>query len=173
MPANFQPSPPTDPDQIAAIDEINRGRLQGWWDLAGEEPHYPIGTADVVRLMQRVDYLVDNDTLVAWVNEKVIPPVPRQNGRLAWHATNIVAATSAAEARRKWKAFSTVHGHKLTMIEKINQIAAHRGEAAFADLAEFDIEGLLGVLVQVSCDQGAVQIMAEALRTKLQGMGVL
>jgi hypothetical protein len=173
MANNFRKAPEGEPDQLAAAEETNQRRIEGWWHLAGEEPRYPLGTADVAKLLQRVDYLVDSDLLLAWANEGVIPPVPLQSGRPAWNATSIVTAAAAAEARRKWKPFSTIHGHKLTMIEKIHQIAEHQGGSAFNDLAAFDIEGLLGILVDVSCDRGAVQVMAEAIRTKLKEQGVI
>ena len=169
----FSTSAPEEQGQLAAVEEVNRQRLEGWWAMVGEEPHYPIGTAEAAAMLQRADYDLSADTLLAWSNQGVLPPVPLQSGRPAWNATNIVTAAAAAEARRKWKPFSTIHGHKLTMIEKIHQIAEHQGGSAFKDLAAFDIEGLLGVLVDVSCDRGAVQVMAEAIRTKLKEQGVI
>ena len=139
-------------------------------------PSYPADTATVVRLLSAVEYDVTADTLLGYLTEKSIPPVQRLNGRLAWSATNITTAACALEARRKWKPFSTLHGHKKTMIERLQEIYAREGTnggTAFSDLADFDYDALLALLIQAGGDAGAVSCLAEALRQKLKQQGVL
>lgn len=162
-----------DPDKLVTLEEKNRERLAGWWGSLGEDPRYPVGTQDAVRLLAVADYQISHDDLLAWTSENVIPPVPRQNGRLAWNATCIVAAACAAEFRRMWKPFSAIHGHKLTMVETLKQVLDREGQPTFNDLSKFDVPGLLGILHDVAGDRGATQIMVEALREKLKGIGVV
>lgn len=160
-------------DQLADIERKNRIHLENWWAAIGQEPHYPAASDTVVRLLRAMQYRADNDTLLQFVNEQIIPPVARENGRLSWNATNIVTLGCALEARRSWQPFSQLHAHKFTLAEKLAQIAEHEGEEAFYDLSEFDVEGLLGIIISVSNDPGAVQFATEALRIKLKREGVL
>lgn len=162
-----------DTDQLAALEELNRQRCRGWWDALGEEPYYPVDSATVCRLLQTVDYLVDHDWLLAAVNERMVPPVPRINGKLAWDATAIVTLTCAAEARRRWKPMSQIHAHKLSLAEKLIQLCEAEGSEAYNDLHRYDLEGLLGILHQVAGDRGAVCVIAEGIRLKLQREGKL
>lgn len=149
-------------------EQSARDKIAGWWTLLGvAEPQYPADTATVCKLLQGVDYIVTPDDAIAYVQQNIIPPVPGSNGRHEWNASNIIALASALELRRRWQPFSQLHGHKMTQVEKVKQLCEHRGESAFVDLARFDTDGLLGMLVQVSHDAGAVQCIAAALREKL------
>lgn len=162
-----------DPDTTTQ-EQVARERIAGWWSLLGvTDPQYPTDTATVCRLLQAVEYIVTPDDVLAYVSGGIIPPVPGDGGRHEWNATNIVALAAALELRRRWHPFSRLHGHKMTAVEKVKAICEHRGESAFEDLAQFDLEGLLGMLVQVSHDAGAVQCLAAALREKLAQEAVL
>src|SRR5262245_48008307 len=173
--SNFQPDPTAglDATQLAVLEDKNRERIAGWFDLAGIEAAYPVASDTVVKLLRAIEYLCDNDTLLAYLNDEIIPPVPRQNGRLVWSATNVVSLAAALEARRKWQPFSTLHAVKFSMIERLQHIYDAQGGSAFSDLAAFDIDALLGLLHQAGGDRGAVAVLAEALREKLKGAGVL
>jgi hypothetical protein len=167
------PAAAKNPEQLEALEETNRARLSGWWDLAGLEPAYPADTETVVKLLTAVEYLCEPDVLLGYLNEQAIPPVGRVAGRLSWSATNVVTAACALEARRRWKPFSTIHAAKFSMIEKLQQIYEAKGGTAFSDLADFDLEALLGLLHQAGGDRGATSVVAEAIRQKLKGLGVL
>jgi hypothetical protein len=160
-------------EQLAALEDTNQTRIRGWFDLAGIEPQYPCETATVIQLLQAVEYIVNGDVILGLLNDNAIPPVPRVNGRLAWSATNIVTAACALEARRKWKPFSTIHATKFSMVEKLQAIHEKEGSSAFSDLAAFDLDALLAMLIQVGGDAGTVSVLVEALRQKLKGAGVL
>lgn len=160
-------------DQLEQLELLNRERLEGWWDAIGQAPAYPTQSDTVVRLLRAMGYAADNDRLIQFVNDLLIPPVPRQAGKLAWNATSIVALACAMEARRLWQPFSKIHGHKFTLAEKLCQVAQHDGTEPFNDLAQFDIEGLLASAITVAHDPGAVQFVIEALRTKLKNEGIL
>lgn len=158
---------------LAAVEETNRERLLGWWDLISTEPSYPVPSTTVVKLLQAVEYRCDNDTLLGAVADGWIPPVPRQAGRMTWDATSIVALSCALEARRLWQPFSKIHGHKFSFAEKCVQLCNRDGGQPFDDLHQYDFAGLLGILHQVSGDPAAVQVMAEAIRHKLQSEGIV
>jgi hypothetical protein len=100
---------------------------------------------------------------LGYVTDGIIPPVEREAGRLRWSATTIVAAACVLDARRRWKPFSKIHGHKMTWPEKLVQLAEHGGQQAFSDLHCFDVEQLLAGIVAVAHDPGAVATMT--LRT--------
>ena len=158
---------------ITDAEALNRQRIAGWWDLLGEPPAYPVSTDVVGRLLRAVEYLADNDRVLQAVNEEWFPPPERVAGRFAWTATNIVTLGSALEARRLWKPGSKIHLHKFSAAERIRHLCEADGGEFLNDLHEFDIEGLLGMLVQVSRDSGAVEVLAEAIREKLKREGVL
>jgi hypothetical protein len=164
-----------DSEQLASLDEANRLRLICYWDLLQQEPHYPLGTQDVARLIRVADYAVDPDLLVSWASSGIVANVPREKGRLAWRPTNIVCAIQAAEARRRWVPFSQIHSFKFTMAEKIEQLCDREGGqgAAWTDLAEFDVERLLGLMVEMSAVPNCVQTLVGAIRQKLKNLGVL
>src|SRR5262245_31840960 len=115
---DFRPDPTIgkNEEQLAALEETNRARLEGWWGLLGEPPGYPADTETVVRLLTAVEYDVSPDTLLGYLNDQSIPPVGRIAGRLSWSAVNIVTAACALEARRRWKPFSTIHAAKFSMV---------------------------------------------------------
>lgn len=159
--------------EIDSTESMNRQRVAGWWDVLGEPPQYPVSTDVVGRLLRAVEYQADNDRVLQAVNEEWFPPVERHAGRLAWTATNIVTLASALEARRMWKPGSKIHLHKFSAAERIRHLCESEGSEFLDDLHEFDLEGLLGMLVQVSREAGAVEIMAEAIREKLKREGVL
>lgn len=158
-------------DQLTNIETRNRERLAGWFDAIGQEARYPATSDTVVRLCRVAQYAASNDILLEAVNNQWIPPVAREAGRLAWSATDIVALSCALEARRMWQPFSQLHGHKLTMPEKLRELSEN-GEA-INDLHKFDLDALLAILIQVSGDSSAVVCMAEAIRQKLKEEGIL
>lgn len=160
---------------VTTQEEIARQRLAGWWAAMGVvEPEYPADTATVVRLVQAAEYACDHDTVLAYLNGGVIPPVPEgDNGGHAWNATHIVTLACALEMRRKWKPFSQLHAAKFTATEKLMHVCEHGGESAFTDLAQYDIDALLALLVQTAGNVGLVQTLVEALRHKMKLEGVL
>lgn len=173
MTTNFQPDPRDVSTDLDALEDRNRDRISGWWDLLGLDPEYPAATDTVVKLLRAVEYAVDPDWVLAAISGGWIPPVGRIAGRLSWHATDVVSLSCAAEARRKWIPHSKIHGHKQTLAERLHDLCLAEGQSAFKDLDQFDFEGLLGLLVQVSGDRGAVECLAAALREKLRLEGVL
>jgi hypothetical protein len=160
-------------ETLADLERQNQERIAGWWDLVGQAAAYPVGSDTVVKLLRAVEYACDNDKLLQAVNDGWIPPVARQAGRLAWSASSTVSLACALEARRAWLPFSKIHGHKLTLAEKLVQLNENDGQAAIPDLAEFDIAGLLGLLVAIADDGGAVRAVAEAIRQRLRMDGVV
>lgn len=160
-------------EDFEALEERNRLRLSGWWNQLGREPEYPTNTGTAVELCQAADYAVDADWVLAAISHGWVPPVPREAGRLQWDATAIVSLACAAETRRKWVPFSKMHGHKLRMIEKLQELCSREGASAFRDLDGFDFEGLLALQLQVSGDAGAVEMLNRAIHEKLKKEGIL
>lgn len=160
-------------EQLAALEETNRQRIAGWFDLAALPAAYPASTETVIKVLQAVEYLVNGDVILGLLNDNAIPPVPRANGRLSWSATNIVTCACALEARRKWKPFSTIHDAKFSMAEKLQAIYESKGSSAFSDLEHFDLDALLAMLIQTGGDAGTVSVLVEALRQKLKSLGAL
>lgn len=152
---------------IDTLEETNRGRVQGWFDLAGLEAEFPVTAAVAVQVLRAVDYSIDADRLVMLADRGYIP-VQRDNGRLQFNATSLVAAAANCEARRWWKPFSAIHAHKFSMVEKLAHVQAERGEKAIADLGEYDVDFLLGLLHKVGGDQATTAAVAEAIRLKLR-----
>lgn len=159
--------------ELIAIEEQNRERIAAWWERIGQEPEYPTSTATVAALLSAVDYVCNPDIIVRAITEEWIRSPAKSGGRHHWQASDIVTLASALEYRRMWEPFSQIHGHKLTQIEKLQQVLTYRGEETFTDLAQYDYEGLLGMLHSVAHDVGAVQVMTEAIRHKLKLTGVL
>jgi len=159
--------------ELSEAEQLNREQLAGWWDLLGRDPEYPASTSTVAELLSAVDYVADPDVVIRAISEGWLPPPPKAAGRHYWRASDIVQLATAMESRRAWKPFSKIHGHKLTQIERLHQVLEHRGQETFNDLAQFDYEGLLGMLHSVASDAGAVQIMTEALRQKLRSEGII
>jgi hypothetical protein len=159
--------------QLIDLEETARVQLAIYWVLLAEEPAYPVDTEAVVNLLTRAEFDVSADTLLGYLSEHVIPPVPRIGGRLSWFAVNITSAIRALNNRRRWKMFSTIHQHKLTLAEWTMWVYAARGQPGVRDLADHDFDELLGLLVRFSGDAGVVQALAEALREKLQGVDAL
>jgi hypothetical protein len=108
-----------------------------------------------------------------WVADGVIPPPHTVPPKLWWFATDIVHAACAAEARRLWRPFSKIHRHKFTGAEMAKQLAEAHGQPWVKDLSRFDFDGLLGLLIDVAHDRGAVEQMALAIREKLAQAGLL
>lgn len=154
------------------IEERNQQRLAGWWALLGAEPEYPVPTSRVLELLTAVEYAIDNDLVLKAITDGWFMPPQRENSRYAWTATDIAALAAALEGRRLWRPFSQIHGHKRTHVEKLQELLNERGEQTFADLGKFDFAGLLGLLVKVSHDPGAVQVLALAIKTKLESKGI-
>ena len=140
--------------EIETAESINRERIAGWWQLLGIEPEYPTDTITACRLCQAVDYRVDPDWVTDAIQSNIIPPVPGMDGRFEWKATNIVTLAAALEARRRWKPFSQIHAHKITRAEMLTQICEGEGASAFSDLDRFDVEGLLGAIVDCALSWG-------------------
>lgn len=154
-----------------STEQLNRQRIASWWALLGCEPEYPAKTATVVEMLQAVEYAIDADDLVA-IAGTWFPSPERESSRLAWTATDIVAAAMALECRRLWKPFSKIHGGKLTLAEKMRQTAEHRGDELFSDLAGLDVRRLLAALHEVRNDPEAVSWVATGLELKLQQAGI-
>jgi hypothetical protein len=161
------------PTNHESTEELNRERILSWWGLMGEEPSYPASTATAAKLLLAVDYVADPDRLLAAMTDGWFPSPEKDGTRLQWAATDIVAAAVAFEHRRLWKPFSMVHGHKLTLPERIVQACEVKGEEVFDDLSQFDVPALLGMLHSVSHRHDLVCIVTEALRIKLRRTGVI
>lgn len=160
-------------EQLTTVEETSRGHIAGWWNAIGREPDYPCDTATTVKLLRAVDYDVDPDLLLGYLTDDIIPPVPVERGRHQWSATAIVTVACAAEARRRWIAFSQIHSSKTNQAEMLVQLCERQSSDPFTDLARYDIPALLAITAQVSHCKPAVEYMVEALRTKLKLEGVL
>ncbi len=161
------------PTNHESIEELNRERIRPWWGLVGEEPAYPATTATAAKLLRAVEYSAEPDRLLAAVTEGWFTPPEKDGTRLQWSATDVVAAAVAFEHRRLWVPFSMVHGHKMSLPERIVQACEAKGEEVFDDLSQFDVPALLGMIHSVSHRHDLVCIVTEALRIKLRGEGVI
>jgi len=93
--------------------------------------------------------------------------------RLQWTASDIVNCARAAEARRMWIPFSTLHEHKKTAAERQNAICTLEGGQMFADLPKFDFPALLGMLVEHASQPRVVETLAKAIELRLAAQGAL
>jgi hypothetical protein len=159
-----QPRPAILPFDEAAAE----AKLAPWWTRLDREPHYPLSCAEVVEILECVEYRVTHDDLIGFINSGAITRVRRVNGKLAWTAANVLETAFALEHRRRWKPYSALHRHKLSLGEHICEVAASRGEKAFIDLGGYDLDYLLGMLVQLGGDASAVSVLVEAVRQKLR-----
>jgi hypothetical protein len=174
MPSNFfPPRDQSNAEQLEACEDTARGRIAGWWQRAGLEPAYPCDTETVVALLRAVEYRVDGDAILGLITDRAFPEPQRVNGRIAWTAVDVVDLARACEARRMWAPFSRLHHFKFSHAEKIGHLCDHAGGELFNDLDRFDFAGLIGLLVENSHVPQVVEMLALAIKTKMQRSGVL
>ena len=85
-------------------------------------------TAEVLDLVTRLEYAVDNATVAEFVRKKYIPPVTRGE----WDAEAVHRFTCALEGRERWAPNSKIHNPKKSQA----RIAFERDTAA-NNLAEY------------------------------------
>lgn len=159
------------PVSPAEYDAKCQWALAPWWRTADLPSHYPVTDLETLaELMQGNEYDCDKDLILRYLEDGVIPTPERREGRLIWTAPDILALTVALEARRRWKKFSKLHGHKKNRFETLNDLAGADG--CFVDLKDWDVAGLLALLNEPGCELGARQAIAVAIRQKLKSMGV-
>jgi hypothetical protein len=168
------PRPDVTPDmqeRFARAEAEFRGRLAGWWERIGIEPHYPCDTATVLKLLAAVEYKADVETVHRYIADGYIVPAKDETGAHAWLAANIVEFATALEKRRMWLPFSALHDHKKSPFERGHEIAQARGlaEGVCRDIDKHTVEDLLLYLKDADT-QPARDALYLALKLKLEAL---
>lgn len=164
--------------QITVADHIeaerqNQDAVNRFFRQADILPHYPMSLDTGVEVLQAAEYDVSRDYVLQLLEDKVISPFERHNGRMSLNATDVIALATILEARRRWKSFSKLHGHKLNQFEKLTELAGKHGESScFNDLNEWDLGGLISLLDEPGCELPIRQAIAVALKAKLKTKGI-
>lgn len=167
--ADLDPTTLTGQD-AATLEHQCRQRIAGWWDRIERQPSYPVCDGDAVALCAGVEYVIDGESLVRFLDVGAFNGVSVSHGRRNWSATDIVRLATFLECRRAWQPGSELHRAKKTAYEIALENFRATGEAheLFHDLERFDLRSLLLMLAESDSRQQrealfvAVQIKLES-----------
>ena len=156
------------------VEHLSRQRIAEWWNRAGLSPSFPVSDGDVVRLLQAVEYSIDNESLARFLIAGQFGDVSISEGRRNWSGTDVVRLASFLEARRAWQPGSELHRAKLTSYELALQHHRATGEAhaLFHDLEHFDLRSLL-LLMTESDSRQMREALFVAVQIKLESFDIV
>lgn len=153
------------------LEQHSQERIAEWWRRADELPHYPCSTDVAVRLVHSVEYDIDVEKVLRYIQDGLFDGPPMRNGRRCWTATDIVRLASLLEYRREWRPLSPLHDAKKSQFQRILEQAQASGVAVRDDLHMFDIRGLLAMMAE--CETPAMRAgLSEVILAKLAVVGV-
>jgi hypothetical protein len=113
---------------------------------------FPVPTKLAVELLDRLDYVVAEGTLVAAVENAAIPLPSFKDGELLWEEDELLAAATYLELRQAWKPASIRHDAKKGRWRTLAELADAVGTPeAHARLSQFDTARLLTLLMEHDC----------------------
>lgn len=159
-----------DDGRVAAADAhchelLAQMRISEWWARADMVESFPADDETAVRLCRAVDYEIDLESLIRFIDVAAFDGVSFSDGERRWSARDIVRLAVFLECRRSWKPGSELHESKLTACEKALHLFRETGQECelFADLDRYDLRSLLLMLTEAESRQ-----QREILRTAVQ-----
>ena len=162
-----------DDGHVAAADAhchelLAQMRISEWWNRADLHESLPADDETAVRLCQSVDYEIDLESLIRFIDVGAFDGVAFSDGERRWSARDVVRLAVFLECRRNWKPGSELHASKLTVAEQALQLFRETGQShqMFHDLAQFDLRSLLLLLTE-SENRQQREILRVAVQIKL------
>lgn len=152
-----------------AVEALARQRLAEWWNRADRDCQYPASDDDAVALCRAVEYAIDRESLVRFIDVGAFDGVSVSDGQRKWSATDIARLATFLECRRAWQPGSELHRAKKTPYEVALENFRATGEAheLFNDLERFDLRALLLMLTE-SDNRQQREALKVALEIKLE-----
>ncbi len=157
----------------AAVETLARQKLAEWWRRADRTESYPATDADAVALCRAVEFEIDQESLVRFIDVGAFEEPSVNDGRRAWSATAITLLACFLECRRAWQPGSGLHRAKKTPYELAleNCRSTGEGHALFHDLETYDLRALLLMLVE-SDNRQQREALSVALQIKLESFDI-
>ncbi len=147
-------------------------QLAGCWESAAMEPHYPVTTRDVVKLLRSGGgYDATVDLLDSWGRSRTVTPQVNSNGFL-WSAEDILLAASLLNSSRRWL-LNSQHVAKMSGVELAELQARQVGKTIFDELDAVDYRTLLGTIASERLDSETRLVLCRALQSKLEIAGLI
>ena len=171
--ADLDPTTLTGQD-AATLEHQCRQRIAGWWDRIERQPSYPVIDGDAVALCAGVEYVIDGESLVRFLDVGAFNGVSVSHGRRNWSAIDIVRLATFLECRRDWKPGSELHRAKKTAYEVALENLRATGESHefFNDLERYDLRALLLMLVEGDNRQQR-EALKVAIEIKLESFDII
>lgn len=171
--ANIDPRSLTGQD-AATIEHLSRQRIAEWWNRAERHEFYPASDQDAAELCRSVDYAIDLESLVRFIDVDAFDGVSVSDGTRKWSATDIVRLACFLECRRAWKTGSELHRAKKTTYELALEHFRATGEAheLFNDLETYDLRALLLMLTEADNRQQR-EALKVAIELKLESYCII
>lgn len=147
------------------LENLARQRLAAWWERAERTASYPATDDDAVLLCRSVEYAIDRESLVRFIDVGEFDGVAIADGQRKWSATDIARLATFLECRRGWMPGSELHHAKKTIYELALERFRATGEAheLFNDLERYDLRALLLLLTESDSRQ-----QREALKVAIE-----
>jgi|GEM_PF-3505945 len=148
-----------------ALEKLSRQRIAAWWERAERMASYPATDDDAVALCRSVEYSIDRESLVRFIDVGAFDCVSIADGQRQWFAADIARLATFLECRRDWMSGSDLHAAKRTIYEIALENFRATGEAheLFNDLERYDLRALLLMLVESDSRQ-----QREALKVAIE-----
>lgn len=152
-----------------AVEALARERLAEWWNRADRDCQYPATDDDAVALCRAVEYAIDREALVRFIDVGAFDGVSVTDRQRKWSATDITRLACFLECRRAWRHGSELHRAKKTAYELALENFRVTGEAheLFNDLERFDLRALLLMLLESDSRQQREALFV-AIQIKLE-----
>jgi hypothetical protein len=157
-----------------ALEQLSRQRLVEWWERLDREPHYPCDDDTAIALCQAVEYSIDREALIRFIDVGAFGGVPVRNGERFWNGSDITRLAVFLECRRDWMPGSELHHAKKTGFEIALEAFRATGEAFefFTDLETYDLRALVVMLTE--CDHRQLrEAIKVALEIKLESFDII
>lgn len=153
----------------STLEHVARQRIAEWWNRADRDADYPASDEDAAALCRAVEYSIDRESLVRFIDVGAFDSVAVADGERKWSATDIARLATFLECRRAWMPGSELHRAKKTPYEIAHENfrATGQGHELFADLEVYDLRALLLLLVE-SDNRQQREALYVALQIKLE-----
>lgn len=148
-------------------------QIRRWWRQAyGDEPDFPLSTAQVFDLLGKFDYEINRKRLDYLVGLGF--PTPKKlSGSMLWSADDIGRLVMQCDQRRWWKPMSDIHDHKKSPEQRGRELAKATGgaDAARDAIAKYSLRDLILLLLAGDGAPERESLFA-AIEEKLEQLGV-